>query len=155
LPWAGSFGPPKGGVGAREVGLSRDGREAPGDHSRRLTWRFYILGLWASKAQFRFNVKSRYFPRPVPESWSFWTAGFGATPLLVWAFVAEPVVVPGFMLDLVASDLTLALLDAPSGTGWVCAEAGAVTPDNAAITTAEIVSLDRMGNPSFVLRMRK
>jgi hypothetical protein len=76
-------------------------------------------------------------------------------PLLVWAFVAEPVVVPGFILDWVASDPTLALLDVPPGAGWVCAEAGAVTPDNAAITTAEIVSLDRMGNPSFVLRMRK
>ncbi len=46
----------------------------------------------------------RYFPRPVPESCAFCIGGFGKTPLLVWglAVEAEPVVMPGVLLDLVA-----------------------------------------------------
>jgi hypothetical protein len=63
-------------------------------------------------------------------------------------FVAEPVVVPDFiLLDFifvpVAPGAAVPSLDAP-GAGWVCAEAMAVVPNIAAMTTAESASFDRM-----------
>jgi hypothetical protein len=98
-----------------------------------------------------FNAKICYFPRPMPESLSM--AGLRATPLLMLAFVgAEPVVVPGFMLEFmlefVAPGLTLPWLDAP-GAGCVCADAIAVAPNSVVATRAESASLDRMGISSL------
>jgi hypothetical protein len=90
-----------------------------------------------------FNVKIRYFPRPMPASLS--ADGLRATPLLVMVLVtgpvvAEPVVVPGFILDLVESVPTLPSLDAP-GAGCICADAIAVALNSEATTRAETASL--------------
>lgn len=57
----------------------------------------------------------------------------------------DPVVVPDFILDLVAPGPTLPSLDAP-GAGCICAEAIVVAPNSEATTRAEIASLDRMKN---------
>jgi hypothetical protein len=87
----------------------------------------------------------------MPESLS--VDGLRATPLMVGVFfVADPVVTPGFVLDLVASGPTLPWLDAPVA-GWVCAGAIAVAPNNAATTRAETASLDRMAISSLDLLM--
>src|SRR4030081_3492087 len=92
-----------------------------------------------------------YLPRPLRAALS--VAGLRATPLLVGAFViAEPVVMPGFMLDLVASGPAVPSLDAP-GAGCVCADAIADAPSSAATTRAEIASLDRMAISSLDLMM--
>src|ERR1700751_3836189 len=85
-----------------------------------------------------FNVKIRYFPRPMPASLS--AEGLRATPLLVMAFVtgpvvAEPVVVPGFTLDLVEAAPTLPSLGAP-GAGCICADAIVVAPNSEVTTRA-------------------
>jgi hypothetical protein len=40
----------------------------------------------------------RYLPRPVPASLLSCKDGLERTPLLVWTRVADPVVVPGFIL---------------------------------------------------------
>jgi hypothetical protein len=90
---------------------------------------FSEYGLDIEEVRPPFNTKMHYFPRPVPASLALWLDGLGATPLLVWALIAEPVVMPGFMLDLVASGLTLPSLDAP-GAGCVCAGAIAVAPNS-------------------------
>jgi hypothetical protein len=63
--------------------------------------------------------------------------------LLLWGLIAEPVVVPGVLFDLVASVVALASFDAP-GAGWICADAAAVAPNHAATTRVEIASLERM-----------
>jgi hypothetical protein len=101
-----------------------------------------------SKGYIRPSTRKYYFPRLVPASFGLWTAGFGATPLLVWAFVTEPVVMPGCLLDLVASGAALRSLDAP-GAGCTCADEIAVVPNHAATVRAEITSLYRMGISSF------
>jgi hypothetical protein len=67
---------------------------------------------------------------------------------MVRALVAEPVVVPVFMFDLVASDpglasTDLASLDAPEA-GGVWADAIAVIANDAATTTAVMAGLHRM-----------
>src|ERR1022692_4488806 len=62
---------------------------------------------------------------------------------MVRGLVAEPVVVPGFMFDLVASVPALPSLDAPVA-GCICADAIAVAPNHAATTRAETASLHRM-----------
>jgi hypothetical protein len=68
--------------------------------------------------------------------------------LLVWGLIAEPVVVPGVVFDLVTSVAALLPFDAP-GAGCICADATAVTPNNAAITRAEMASLERMAISSL------
>lgn len=73
---------------------------------------------------------------------------------MVWGFVAEPVVVPGFMLDFVASAPALPSLEAP-GAGCVCADAIVVAPNSAATMRAEITSLDRMAISSLGIIMRQ
>jgi hypothetical protein len=104
-----------------------------------------------SKGTSALQRENRYFPRPMPASLS--KAGLRATPLLVMDFVtepvvAEPVVVPGFMLDLLVSVPALPSLDAP-GAGCICADAIAVAPNSEAIRRAKIASLQRMGISSF------
>src|ERR1700733_7160655 len=90
----------------------------------------------------RFNAEIGYFPRPVPELLS--VAGLRATPLLMTAFVdAEPVVMPGLVLELLAPGPALPWLDAP-GAGCICANAFAIAPNSAVTTRAVIASLDRM-----------
>ena len=66
------------------------------------------------------------------------------------ASLAEPVVVPGFVFDLVASGSTLLWFDAP-GAGCNWADAIAVAPNNAATTRAEMASLKRMAISSLGL----
>src|SRR5260370_1292064 len=105
----------------------------------------YATGVEAASALQR---KIYYFPRLLPASLSLRLGGLGRTPLLVWGLVAEPVVVPGFMLDLVASAPALPSLEAP-GAGCVCADAIAIAPNSAATTRAEIASLDRMAISSL------
>jgi hypothetical protein len=61
----------------------------------------------------------------------------------VWGPIAEPVVVPGVLFDLVASVAALVSLDAP-GAGCICADAAAAAPNHAATTRVEIASLERM-----------
>ncbi|HTB05138.1 MAG TPA: hypothetical protein VK804_32090 [Bradyrhizobium sp.] len=63
--------------------------------------------------------------------------------MMVRALVAEPVVVPVFMFNLVASDPGLASLDAPEA-GGVWADATAVTANDAATTMAVMAGLHRM-----------
>src|SRR5258708_37471092 len=87
--------------------------------------------------------EQNYFARPVAASRLSWKDGLGRTPLLVWAFIAEPVVVPGCVFNLAASGLALPSLDAPGAGCCVCADAIAVAPNNAAATRAEIASLER------------
>jgi hypothetical protein len=94
--------------------------------------------------------KGRYFPRPVPASLRSWLDGLGKTPLLVRACVADPVVVPGFVFDVVASGSTLFWLDAP-GAGCIWADAIAVAPNSAAATRAEMGGLQRMAIFSSLL----
>ena len=93
----------------------------------------------------------RYFPRPVPESCAFCMGGFGKTPLLVWglAVEAEPVVMPGVLLDLAALAPVLApvmsLFEVP-GPRCACAGAMAVAAKREATMRTEIARrLDRMG----------
>jgi hypothetical protein len=84
----------------------------------------------------------------VPASLLSWKDALGRTPLLVWGLIAEPVVVPGVVFDLVTSVAALLPFDAP-GAGCICADATAVTPNNAATTRAEIASLERMAISSL------
>src|SRR5258708_12913218 len=93
--------------------------------------------------------EQNYFPRPVPASRLSWKDGLGRTPLLVWAFMAEPVVVPGCVFNLAASGLALPSLDAPGAGCCVWADAIAVAPNNAATTRVEIASLQRMAISSL------
>jgi hypothetical protein len=77
-----------------------------------------------------------------------WPDGVRAMLFLEPDFVAEPVVVPDFiLLDFillpVAPGAGVPSLDAP-GAGWVCADAMALVPNIAAMTTAESASFDRM-----------
>src|SRR5258708_38073031 len=93
--------------------------------------------------------EQNYFPRPVPASRLSWKDGLGRTPLLVWAFIAEPVVVPGCVFNLAASGLALPSLDTPGAGCCLWADAIAVAPNNAATTRVEIASLERMAISSF------
>jgi hypothetical protein len=78
-----------------------------------------------------------YFPRPLPESLSFWIEGLGKTPLWVWGrVVAEPVVTPGLAFELIVASAPAF----PSGS----ADEVIVVPNSAAIARIEIASLDRM-----------
>jgi hypothetical protein len=63
-------------------------------------------------------------------------------PVVVSDFIF--IVLPDFILVLLAPGPTLPSLDAP-GAGWVCADAIAVAPNIEAMTRAESASLDRMG----------
>ena len=68
--------------------------------------------------------------------------------MMVWVPVAEPVVVPDFMLGLVCCLPALASFDRLA-VGCVWPDAIAVAPNSAATTRAEIARLDRMAISSL------
>jgi hypothetical protein len=74
-----------------------------------------------------------------------WKDGLGRTPLLVRTRVAGPVVVPGFMLDLVASVAALPSLEA----GCICADAVTVVSNSAATARVESAICNRMAISSL------
>jgi len=78
----------------------------------------------------------------------FGIGGFGKTPLLVWSLAleaAEPVVMPGVLLDLVALAPVMSLFEVP-GPRCACAGAMAVAAKREATMRTEIARrLDRMG----------